>query len=551
MQITTKYLLIILVLFSFVKLSKAQSENIPADNFVYSFLKKMQVQGVLENYSDIILSLSRKEITAKLDEIKSKENFLSDNEKYLLERYLLKFNQEKYQDILSNFPGSIIDDNPKYLYFYRDSLITFRINPYFELTSIYDTKIKSTGSFFNYGGRLSASYNEWLAFEVKGTNANVFGNRLAISNDKRVPQSFTFNHTGINFFDETEGYIKINKSIFDVEFGRERILWGTGYLNKTVLSDNPQMFDFLKIGIKYKKLSYDFIHGWLVQSAYYRAIDSFLTKEKQSKYIAISRLGYQPINNLSLGISQIIIYGNRPFEAAYLNPFLFWESAQRSLNDLDNSFLTLDSRFKPMDGLELNAGIMFDDLNFDKFSKSQWSNYSNGLIWQSGAYLTSPLMPSNINLKLEYQQIRPYMFSHPGYPDVLSYSNNGYLLGVSQQPNSAMLSLGLEYLITSRLNINFRYDYYLHGSNRYDSTGKLIENVGGNFNEATSFFVSTTANFLDGELETINNFKVDLNYEFLSGYYLSFMYNNNNINFKGENETEGYFLASIKLLFDY
>ncbi|MGE5436047.1 MAG: capsule assembly Wzi family protein, partial [Syntrophothermus sp.] len=307
----------------------------------------------------------------------------------------------------------------------------------------------------------------------------------------------------------------------------------------------------LKIGINYKKLSYNFIHGWLVQGAYYRAIDSFLTKEKQSKYIAISRLGYQPTNNFSFGISQIIIYGNRSFEAAYLNPFLFWESAQRSLNDLDNSFLALDSRYKPIDGLELNASIMFDDLNFDKFSKGQWSNYSNGLIWQSGAYLTSPLLPSNINLKLEYQQIRPYMFSHPGYPDVLSYSNNGYLLGVSQQPNSAMLSLGLEYLLTSRLNLNFIYNYYLHGSNRYDSTGKLIENVGGNFNEATSFFVSTTANLLDGELETINNFKVDLNYEFLSGYYLSFMYNNNNINFKGENKTDGYFLASIKLLFDY
>ena len=269
-----------------------------------------------------------------------------------------------------------------------------------------------------------------------------------------------------------------------------------------------------------------FYLAWLVQPFETINADTVTFRQKGSKYLAISRLGINPTPDLELGISQMIIYANRPFEAAYLNPFLFWESAQRSLGDLDNSFLSVDVRYKIMNGMEASASMIWDDILFSVLFKGEFDKVNNRSTWKTGMILTNPVMPLNFDLKIEYQQIRPFTFSHPGIGESLTYTNNSYLLGTDVPPNSTVLRIECIYLLNGNTNFNLRYSYILHGENIYNANGNLIKNVGGNILQTNGYdYNSLSAPLLDGILKTTNLVSVSIQNEILYGVYLNVMYN--------------------------
>ncbi len=528
----SKYSLILIILFSTAVF--CQVETVPVGHPVYSFLKQMQVQGIIKNYDDVVLPLSKQKVIDFLIQVDSSKNKLSSTDRSFLKRMEDKMGMNNsstasknlFDDFPSSFGNKLLSDSEKHLYYYKDSTISFYIDPVLEGKYIYSKSLDDNSSLFNIGAVIRGSYDGWLGFYLKGSNGTVFGSRNVAEFDQRVKQSYTFNNTKINYFDETSGYVRLHKGIVNLQLGRERVNWGNGYIDRTILSDNPPIFDFVRFGIAYKKFSYDFLHGWLVQKPIVQYVDSLVgnVKYKLAKYIAISRMGYQANEDLSFGITQMIIYSDRPFELAYLNPFLFWESAQRSMNDLDNSFLAFDGRYKPMNGMELSSSIIFDDINFSYLFKGEWARNNNGNEWQVGMMLTDPIIFKDMTIKLEYLQIRPYTFSHPGIDEALTYSNNGYLLGTGLQPNSARFSTKLNYRFSSRLDLNVLYSHSLHGNNVYDQNGDLIENFGGNFLNNLSFYSSEYAYLLKGIREVYDYLNAGVQYEISYGYYFNLDY---------------------------
>lgn len=527
-----RYFLCIALIVVLSKDQFSQVETINSNHPVYDFLQQMYVKGVLKNYSNVLLPKSRNEILSYLLEIKSNQDNLSTVEKNFLSNMIekIKYKHENDLNILHNFPNHFFNNVTKYyqkhLYYYDDSLLTFTIDPVLEAKYISSTEYNSHSTLINFGGYAKGSYNNWFGFLLKGTNGIVTGNRNVARIDQRVEQSYTFNKTGINFFDETEGYARFHSKILNFELGRERILFGNGYINKLYLSNNPQTFDFIKLDLKYKRVSYNFIHGWLVQKPQITYIDSLIgnVKNKNSKYIAISRLGYSPLDKINLGISQIIVYSGRPFEAAYINPFLFWESAQRSMNDLDNSYLALDASYLISNGISSSCSIMFDDIDFKRLFSGEWNSSKNSLTFQINFMLTSPILPDNMTLETEYTQVRPFMFSHPGIGESLTYTNNGYLLGIDLQPNSILYGIKVNYMFNESLNFSVSYKLQLHGENIYDSQGNLIKNVGSNVFENLTQYSSEFVRILDGKIIKKNTLDLNLNYELLYGFYLYLNY---------------------------
>src|SRR5690606_9918047 len=139
------------------------------------------------------------------------------------------------------------------------------------------------------------------------------------------------------------------------------------------------------------------------------------------------------------------------------------------------------------------------DLDFSRISEGESLDNSNGSAWQTGAFITSPLLPDNFSLKLEYAQIRPYMFSHRGLTrESLTYTNNGYILGANVHPNSVLFSGENDYRVSGKLNLRLRYNQHLHGSNTYDEVGNLIENAGGNVFNNFSWYNEQNPRLLDG-----------------------------------------------------
>ena len=532
------------ILLLFYSSLNAQVENVSTDNPVYIFLKEMQVQGILKDYNDIVLPLSMEKILEDLKEIDTERERLSLTDKEYLERLKQKlgfydilssqYDSSRSESIFDNFPKdfsqNLFRDSEKHLYRYNDKDINFYINPVAEYKYIYSSHYKNNSSLFNIGGIFSGSYDNWFGFYLSGTNGIVNGNRTVAELDPRVAQNYTFNNTKINYFPATEGYARLEKGIVSFQIGRERVLWGTGYINRLILSNNPPPFDFIRFDISYKSLSYNFLHGWLVQMPTYTSIDSLAGdfKTKGSKYVAMSRLGFRPNDKLSLGITQMIIYSNRPLEAAYLTPFLFFESAQRSLNDLDNSFLSFEGRYLITDGLEMNSSIIFDDINLKRLSNGEWNGNNNGTAWQAGVMITKPLLINDLAFKVEYIQIRPFMFSHPGLRGALTYTNNGYLLSPDIQPNSTLFSTEVDYRFSKELYAQLNYSHELHGNNTYDSEGNLIRNVGGDVFQNLTVYVPQFTNLLDGERERTDIIGLSVDYEFLYGFYggLTYQYIN-------------------------
>ena len=537
----------------------AQVETVPAGHPVYQFLKRMYLSGVLKNYDDVILPLSQKQVIKDLAEIDSSRNVLNSTDKAFLKRMEEKLGmniKSSAVNIFDNFPSllthNILVDNEKHLYSYRDSSIKFFIDPVLDFKYLYSSKYINNSTLLDIGGIFRGDYDGWFGFYVKGSNGTQLGNRDVAELDRRVAQSYTFNNTKINFFDGTSGYARFHKGILSLELGRERILWGTGLINKMILSNNPPLFDFVKFDVSYKKFRYDFLHGWLVQPPVITHVDSLNQdfKSKPSKYIAISRLGYQANERLSLGVSQMIIYANRPFEAAYLNPFLFWESAQRSMNDLDNSFLTFDGRYLPIPGTEMSSSIIFDDINFSRLFKGEWAASNNGVEWQFGAMISSPILPEEMTFTLEYMQARPYIFSHPGKNESLTFTNNGYLLGTNMQPNSTRLSAKLTYRFTEKLYSEITYSRTFHGNNIYDSNGNLIRNVGGNIFDYFTWGDSYYSYLLDGNREVTDNLQLNLTYELTYGFYWNVVYNFSGDKLNSVIKSNNIFWSSLWVDFD-
>lgn len=513
------------VLFLFIAATSilfAQNENINAEHPIYDFLQKMKIRGIISDYDNTVIPLSKSRLKEYIETIETRKELLCEKENEELElfsSYLtnLRFGDDKNQFNILKIEELLLRDENISLYSYFDGEFDLRINPVFSLRSIVVDKpgeITKNSLLIGYGGELILNYSDWLGIYLNATNGANIGDRETARLDRRVKQSFAFNYTNLDYFDNTEGYIQIKNKIAKLQVGRERVLWGSGNINRAFLDQTPQLFDFIKFDIKYNIFSLNFIHGWLVEKS-----DTFIQKPslheirtKADKYFAISRFGIRPWENLNLGISQSVVYTQRPFELAYLNPFLLWESAQRSMNDLDNSFLGFDIKYNPVKGLEMYGTLLFDDINFDYFFNEKWNSNGNGNLWQAGLALSNPLLVRNMMLTIEYMQVRPFTFSHPGFQTGLAYTNNGAMLCSDIEPNSTLFSLQLEYQVTSRFKAILAYENYMHGKNIYDSGGNLINNIGGDVFESYSVFTDQRIKILSGDLEVENRYSIILRY---------------------------------------
>lgn len=537
-----------------------QAQLVEVANPVYEFLQRMHISGNLDNYDDVVLPFSEIKITVYLTKLDRTRKVLSVNDQKLLDKFLLQFLPDKNnlqpESLISDDhfipPKILFEQKENHLYVYTDSLFTFQFDGVLSFRNYFANNYQSrkgNSSILSSGGSFIFDYKTMIGVYASAWNGPQFGDREIAKIDQQTAQSFSFNSTKIRYVDGTKGSINFQNDFASLVFGRERILWGTGSIHKIGLDKTPQMFDFIKFNFSYKKFQYDFLHGWLVESPYSLVVDSVgdTKKNKLSKYIAINRIGFSPLSNLRFGITQAIIYANRPLEAAYLNPFLLWESAQRSMNDLDNSFLTFDFRYRPTKGLLLNSSILLDDINFNNLFNGKWSTRSNGTVIQIGAEFIPALISEKLFVQFDYLQIRPFTFSHPSLQSSLSYTNNGFFLGPNFQPNSSVFTSVISYYFNEEVTTKIKYEYYVHGENVLNANGKVIDNVGGDVFSPEDAYTPFERFFLAGNLAKISEFQFVIDWQFAYAINAEFMWQLQNLS-KEQTKEKSLFFA---LIFSY
>ncbi len=540
---------VLLAAFLFQSLIFAQPEPVNPDNSVYLFLRKASITGVLTGYDDAVVPKSCNEIKKHLKALQQKRNELPPSIAGELELYTEMFLSEP-EPKDESLKGLLLSKKPVSLFSFKGDGYAGSIDPLFNL------KIHGTGDekfsdrsalYMRYGVYARFNYRDWLSVYAMAWNGNSYGSRGINALDPVVGQSFTFRETGLSHFDGTEGGIFFEKDIFSVSIARDRLLWGENFHNREKISGVSQMFDRLSFSINTGFFSYHYTHGWLVTPREIIPGNGVTDdiKTKTPKYTVQNRISFSLSERLRLSLWQAVIYSRRSPELGYLNPFLFWESVQRSMNDLDNSFIGIDARYKPVDGLELTGSLLLDDVNFSYWTPDKFQKYNNRFAFLTGISYVPRFVPS-VTLSAAYYFVRPYTFSHPGDGETLAYLNNSYPLGLDVKPNSDMINFRIDWQVSAPLKISLDLKHIRHGANIYGPSGELLQNNGGSFFTSINAISKEDAWFLDGEFQ--NSTIVDLSFHLTTGTntFVRGGINLNRANFE-ENRPENYFYLSASL----
>ncbi len=222
-----------------------------------------------------------------------------------------------------------------------------------------------------------------------------------------------------------EAYLSYSPAKFiNVQFGHGKNFIGDGY-RSLLLSDVASPSPFLKLNTKFWKIKYTNTWMWLKDVRPEVIEDgAFLTK-----YIANHYLSWNVNKRLNIGLFESVVWQNsndRGFDVNYLNPIIFYRAIEfETGQDAGNAILGLSSKYKYNDNANIYGQFIVDEFSLSDISGGKKS-WKNKLGFQLGAKYFNAFKIKDLQLQLEYNQVRPYTYSHNTI--VLNYAHNNQSL---------------------------------------------------------------------------------------------------------------------------
>lgn len=531
MRITSLFILFFIVN---SVLTYSQSEHVHIYNSVYPFLERMYNQGHYEGYPLNDLPMRRSQISEALIGIDKNSTLLGDADLKLLNKFKREFfivDSKTYTLITSDkdsnqivFKGLFTDDEK---YFYRNSNeeANIQIMPLASIEYLRNNSDDNNSAVIgNLGFRLFGTIENDFGYNLQVTNGTLFtGSRVVANSIRKYSQNIKFNiyQDDIDF---TESHINYSKNWFQFNLGRESRLYGAGFNQRLLLSDNAPAMDAVSIGAEFDGFRYKFLHASLLAQPEIAQSGSHIVIP--SKYYVTHRFAITP-NWGELAFWESLVYSNRHPDIAYLNPLSFLKSLEHALRDRDNSLMGFDLTVKVMNGVLFKGSFLLDDIRFEKIGTDYWGNKT---AYNVGVMISN--IP-DIDVIAEYSRIQPYTFSH--FLQDNSVVNDGYILSSYLLPNSDKISLNTRYWWGSRYPLELELSFHRHGANIYSDSGELLRNVGGNHLDGFRFDVdSQEVKFLDGDLKEYLSFAFSSGLELSRGFNFQLYYRFLNINQSGE-----------------
>jgi hypothetical protein len=272
-------------------------------------------------------------------------------------------------------------------------------------------------------------YNNSRGAEVRGSIGNKVGfysyvtdnqARFPNYNRDRIRTSRVVNGTtlhkpfgtlGEDYFNAA-GYITVSPiEEIMVQFGQDKNFIGNGY-RSLILSDIAAPYPFLKINTKVWKLNYTNLF-----SQHTDFISQGESATNGKKFSALHHLSINITKNLNIGFFENIIFdrkdsteGNR-YELAYLNPLIFYRAVEHGLNSSDNAVLGLDWKWNFKKHYSFYGQLILDEFVKDQlFGRTQ--SWVNKWAYQAGIKYFNVANINNLDLQLEVNQLRPYIYQH-------------------------------------------------------------------------------------------------------------------------------------------
>jgi len=476
MKISLKIILTLILSF-FAQITFTQVEHVHIKHPVYDFLLRAENKGYMENNSLASLPLQRKEIIEVLRGLDENKSKLSSNELKVLKIYLDEFdNSERavwvYSESDKNqiFFSNLIGDDEKYIYHYMDSVHSVSLKPVGNLDFRYKEFDDGTKNAIlaNGGLRLYGTLSKRFGYYLQVTNGSqLSGEKSLTLEDGKYRGNIKFDELDSDF-DFTESHLRFDYDWFYAYVGRETRVLGAGLNYRAFLSDLAPPMDAFAFGAKFRTFEYRYTHSSLL-SVYDSIVGVGFNAQIPQKYSAMHRFSFRPSWG-EFSFWEQLIYSNRDYDIAYLNPLSFFKSLEHALRDRDNSIIGLDMTLRPWDNIQIKSSFLLDDLIFSEIGTGYWSNKAAYNI----AVISS--LPFDLDVGLEYAKVEPYTFTH--FNPHNTVTNDSVLIAGDLLPNSDRLSAKLQYWWGGRYPIKLDISYMRHGSNIYDSDS-LYYNAGG------------------------------------------------------------------------
>ncbi len=396
----------------------SQSYNVPVGHPSYDFIERMETKGVLQKVFDESLPLSRGEIAGYLAQtIKAAaggDGHITATEKGELEWFRREFWVELK---MLGIDPEVKEE--QHLYTWEDGQNHLIADGLFSERATVRSAAKKTDRFLETsgGGKVRGGLKDQLFFSLEFRQTQVNSNQ----DDLRKED---FGHTGYfssrgdyGYYDMTNASGILKLPCFEFEIGKEALSWGPGERGNLTLSANPPPFDFISFRARYGAVKYSHVTGFLKTDVVdslmlYRTPEGFDRENLANKYIACHRLEVVIPWGIDIGANESVIYGERGLDMAYLNPFMFFWSAQHHWGDQDNETMGADIEVHAVDGYSFYGAIFVDELYLKGFFNG---DARNKIGYQLGSFMVDPLGLENFDLRLEYARIMPAVYSHK-YP---------------------------------------------------------------------------------------------------------------------------------------
>ncbi len=249
-------------------------------------------------------------------------------------------------------------------------------------------------SFAGWGVRGNVEYGRWR-MDADLVLMRFFG--LAnIPNRFSPEQGFSWQQHATDVADEVDtDYSSMKMAYkaggFTAVLGKFSQSWGPGLHSLTVSDKSPTYPQF---GFEWRineKLHFSYFHGDLFSGLedLRAAPDTSLFGKRRiylDRYIAAHRLEWSPVDQLTVGLVESVVYGGRGIETIYLMPFMSIWSAEHYLGDTDNVQMSADLAWRFSPSLKLYGVFLMDEWRpQDTFIKAN----RNWFAWQGGVELRS------------------------------------------------------------------------------------------------------------------------------------------------------------------
>jgi len=310
----------------------------------------------------------------------------------------------------------------------------FTIDPIFDLQVGRDTEADFSSTFNNtrgllIQGGLGKKFNFYTSvFESQGRFAQYFneyaeslrgfGPDPAIIPGRGIAKRFK---TSAYDYPVAEAYLSYSPAKFlNVQFGYGKNFIGDGY-RSLLLSDVSSPHPFLKLNTSFWKIKYTNTWMWLNDVRPEVVVDdAFL-----GKYMANHYLSWNVSKHLNLGLFESVIWDNsngRGFDINYLNPIIFYRAIEFATGQgAGNALIGLSGKYKFNNSVNTYGQFIIDEFSINDVTAGNQS-WKNKFGYQLGVKYYNAFKVDNLLLQFEYNQVRPYTYSHNTI--VLNYAHN-------------------------------------------------------------------------------------------------------------------------------